>query len=53
MKAFHKERLHLVDKPLIQYVVNKSINAGIEEIILFTHSSNFFIENHVDINYQL
>lgn len=35
----------LVDKPLIQYVVNECIAAGINEIAL-THSSPNSIENH-------
>ncbi len=34
-----KEMLPLVDKPLIQYVVNECIAAGITEIVLVTHSS--------------
>ena len=38
-KAIPKEMLPLVDKPLIQYVVNECIAAGITEIILVTHSS--------------
>ena len=31
--------LTLVDKPLIQYVVNECVAAGIKEIVLVTHSS--------------
>ena len=38
-KAIPKEMLPLVDKPLIQYVVNECIAAGINEIVLVTHSS--------------
>lgn len=38
-KAIPKEMLPLVDKPLIQYVVNECIAAGITEIVLVTHSS--------------
>ncbi len=33
-KAIPKEMLPLVDKPLIQYVVNECIAAGITEIVL-------------------
>ncbi|MGL4858442.1 MAG: sugar phosphate nucleotidyltransferase, partial [Enterobacteriaceae bacterium] len=33
-KAIPKEMLPLVDKPLIQYVVNECIQAGVNEIIL-------------------
>ncbi|MFT5163821.1 MAG: UTP--glucose-1-phosphate uridylyltransferase, partial [Alteromonadaceae bacterium] len=38
-KAIPKEMLPVVDKPLIQYVVNEAIAAGIKQIILVTHSS--------------
>ncbi len=47
-KAIPKEMLPLVDKPLIQYVVNECIAAGITEIVLVTHSSKNSIENHFD-----
>ncbi|UDG79708.1 UTP--glucose-1-phosphate uridylyltransferase GalU [Candidatus Steffania adelgidicola] len=52
-KAIPKEMLPLVDKPLIQYVVNECINAGINEIILVTHSSKNSIENHFDTSFEL
>ncbi|PHM72815.1 UTP--glucose-1-phosphate uridylyltransferase GalU [Xenorhabdus sp. KJ12.1] len=52
-KAIPKEMLPLVDKPLIQYVVNECIKAGINEIILVTHSSKNSIENHFDTSFEL
>ncbi|MBX9444920.1 UTP--glucose-1-phosphate uridylyltransferase GalU [Dickeya chrysanthemi] len=52
-KAIPKEMLPLVDKPLIQYVVNECIAAGINEIILVTHSSKNSIENHFDTSFEL
>lgn len=52
-KAIPKEMLPLVDKPLIQYVVNECIQAGIEDIILVTHSSKNSIENHFDTSFEL
>ncbi|WP_225639183.1 UTP--glucose-1-phosphate uridylyltransferase GalU [Candidatus Profftia sp. (ex Adelges kitamiensis)] len=52
-KAIPKEMLPLVDKPMIQYVVNECIRAGINEIILVTHSSKNSIENHFDNNFEL
>ncbi|WON78579.1 UTP--glucose-1-phosphate uridylyltransferase GalU [Serratia sp. UGAL515B_01] len=52
-KAIPKEMLPLVDKPLIQYVVNECISAGINEIILVTHSSKNSIENHFDTSFEL
>lgn len=52
-KAIPKEMLPLVDKPLIQYVVNECIAAGITEIVLVTHSSKNAIENHFDTSFEL
>lgn len=52
-KAIPKEMLPLVDKPLIQYVVNECISAGICEIVLVTHSSKNSIENHFDTSFEL
>tara|TARA_R110001599_G_scaffold12172_1_gene57183 strand:- start:1185 stop:1412 length:228 start_codon:yes stop_codon:yes gene_type:complete len=47
-KAIPKEMLPIVDKPLIQYIVNECISADIKEIVLVTHSSKNAIENHFD-----
>lgn len=52
-KAIPKEMLPIVDKPLIQYVVNEAIAAGIREIVLVTHSSKNSIENHFDTSFEL
>lgn len=52
-KAIPKEMLPVVDKPLIQYVVQECIAAGIKEIILVTHSSKNSIENHFDKSFEL
>ena len=52
-KAIPKEMLPIVDKPLIQYIVNECISAGITEIILVTHSSKNAIENHFDKSFEL
>ena len=52
-KATPKEMLPLVDKPLIQYVVNEAVQAGIKEIILVTHASKNSIENHFDTSFEL
>lgn len=52
-KAIPKEMLPLVDKPLIQYVVNECAFAGITEIIFVTHSSKNSIENHFDTSFEL
>lgn len=52
-KAIPKEMLPIVDKPLIQYVVNEAVAAGIKEIVLVTHSSKNAIENHFDTSFEL
>lgn len=52
-KAIPKEMLPIVDKPLIQYIVNECVDAGIKEIILVTHSSKNAIENHFDKSFEL
>lgn len=52
-KAIPKEMLTLVDKPLIQYVVEEAAAAGIKEIVLVTHASKNSIENHFDSSFEL
>lgn len=52
-KAIPKEMLPLVDKPLIQYIVNECVAAGIKEVVLVTHSSKNAIENHFDTSFEL
>ncbi|MDG1467603.1 MAG: UTP--glucose-1-phosphate uridylyltransferase GalU [Glaciecola sp.] len=52
-KAIPKEMLPIVDRPLIQYVVNECVQAGIKEIILVTHASKNSIENHFDTSFEL
>ena len=52
-KAIPKEMLPVVDKPLIQYVVNECVAAGIKEIVLVTHASKNSIENHFDTSFEL
>lgn len=52
-KAIPKEMLPIVDQPLIQYIVNECVSAGIKEIVLVTHSSKNAIENHFDTSYEL
>lgn len=52
-KAIPKEMLTVADKPLIQYIVNECVVAGIKEIVLVTHSSKNAIENHFDTSFEL
>jgi len=47
-KAMPKEMLPLIDKPIIQYVVEALVKAGIRDIILVTGSNKRSIEDHFD-----
>ena len=52
-KSIPKEMVTVVDRPAIEYVVREAVAAGIEQIILFTHSSKASIENYFDRNFEL
>jgi UTP--glucose-1-phosphate uridylyltransferase len=52
-KAQPKEMLTLVDKPVIQYVAEEAVAAGIEEIIFVTSLTKRAIEDHFDRNFEL
>lgn len=52
-KAQPKEMLTLVDKPVIQHVVEEAVAAGIEEIIFVTSQQKRAIEDHFDRNAEL
>ena len=47
-KAMPKEMLPLVDKPVIQYVVEEAVNSGIESIVIVTGPNKRAIEDHFD-----
>jgi UTP--glucose-1-phosphate uridylyltransferase len=48
-----KEMLPIVDKPIIQYVVEEAVASGIEDIIIITGSHKRSIEDHFDYPYEL
>src|SRR5947208_1736495 len=52
-KASPKEMLPLVDKPLIQYVVEEAVASGIESVIIVTGRGKAAIEDHFDISFEL
>jgi UTP--glucose-1-phosphate uridylyltransferase len=52
-KAQPKEMLPVVDKPVIQYLVEEAVAAGIEEIIFITGRGKRAIEDHFDVSYEL
>ena len=47
-KSIPKEMLPLVDKPVIQYIVEEAVAAGIEEILIITNRGKSAIENYFD-----
>ena len=52
-KAQPKEMLPVVDKPVIQYLVEEAVAAGIEEIIFVTGRGKRAIEDHFDYSFEL
>ncbi|HYV20070.1 MAG TPA: UTP--glucose-1-phosphate uridylyltransferase GalU [Verrucomicrobiae bacterium] len=52
-KALPKEMLPLVDKPVIQYVIEEAVASGIEAIIIVTGRGKSAIEDHFDIAFEL
>ncbi len=52
-KASPKEMLPIVDKPVIQYVVEDAVAAGIEDILIVTGAQKRSIEDHFDNSFEL
>ena len=52
-KAIPKEMLPIVNKPIIQLIVEEAVFAGFKEVILITHSSKSSVENHFDRSFEL
>lgn len=52
-KAQPKEMLPIVDKPVIQYLVEEAVRAGIEEITFVTGRGKRAIEDHFDYSFEL
>lgn len=48
-KAMPKEMLPIVDKPVIQYVVEEVVKSGIKDIVMVTGSAKRAIEDHFDL----
>jgi UTP--glucose-1-phosphate uridylyltransferase len=48
-KAMPKEMLPIVDKPVIQYVVEEAIAAGIEDVVIVSGALKRAIEDHFDV----
>ncbi|MBP6005613.1 UTP--glucose-1-phosphate uridylyltransferase [Candidatus Saccharibacteria bacterium] len=52
-KSSPKEMLHVVDKPIIHYIVDEAVASGIEEIIFVTSSNKRPLEDYFDRNRDL
>jgi len=52
-KSQPKEMLPIVDKPVIQYLVEEAVAAGIKEIIIVTGRGKRSIEDHFDYSFEL
>ncbi len=52
-KAMPKEMLPIIDKPIIQYVVEEAVAAGITDIIIVGNANKRAIEDHFDHQYEL
>ena len=47
-KSMPKEMLPIIDKPVLQYVIEEAIESGIEDILIITGRGKRAIENHLD-----
>lgn len=52
-KSMPKEMLPIVDKPVLQYVIEEAVESGIEDILIVTGRGKNAIENHFDYNMEL
>ncbi|MEM8853968.1 MAG: UTP--glucose-1-phosphate uridylyltransferase GalU [Pseudomonadota bacterium] len=52
-KAMPKEMLTVVDRPVLQYVVDEAIEAGIEQFVFVTGRNKGVIEDHFDMAFEL
>lgn len=48
-----KEMLPVIDKPIIQYLVEEAVSSGIKDIIIVTRYGQMTLENHFDSNLEL
>jgi UTP--glucose-1-phosphate uridylyltransferase len=52
-KSIPKEMLPIVDRPVIQYIVEQAVEAGITDVILITGMSKRALEDYFDYNIEL
>jgi len=52
-KAQPKEMLVLVDKPIIQYVIEEAVSSGLQNLVIITGRGKNAIEDHFDVSFEL
>jgi len=52
-KSMPKEMLPIIDKPVVQYVIEEAVASGIEDILIITGRGKRAIEDHLDYNPEL
>lgn len=52
-KSMPKEMLPIIDKPVLQFVIEEAVQSGIEDILIITGRGKRAIENHFDFNPEL
>ncbi|MHB1286623.1 MAG: UTP--glucose-1-phosphate uridylyltransferase GalU [Leptospirales bacterium] len=52
-KSSPKEMLPIIDKPVVQYVLEEAVESGIRQIVMVTGRGKRAIEDHFDISYEL
>lgn len=52
-KVLPKAMLNVANKPVIEYIIDEIVEAGIEEILLITNSYSTIIQEHFSRNYEL
>lgn len=52
-KSIPKEMLPIIDRPVIQYIIEEAVEAGIKEVVLVTGYSKRAIEDYFDYNLEL
>jgi len=52
-KSMPKEMLPIVDKPVLQFVIEEAVASGIDDILIVTGRAKRAIENHFDFNPEL
>jgi UTP--glucose-1-phosphate uridylyltransferase len=52
-KTVSKEMIPIIDKPMIQYIVEEAVQSGIEDIVLITSRHKEDLERYFDYNYEL